>query len=168
MRVGDWKILAELTGPDPKPSADIEPERLQSIKSAELKSFELCNLREDIAESRDLARREPERLRELADKLRGLYREVRDESPHWPAWTSPRQEAHRIREFYRSHGQPGPNRGRPRASADRHADSVPKILSQARGISLEKRNFPEYGRGQRQLLPVSSAQAAAGAENRAD
>ncbi len=100
MRIGDWKILAHLTGPEMKPFGDIRAADMQSIKSAELASFELYNLRDDIGETTDLAEREPRRLADMSAKLRTLYREVRDESPVWPAWKWPRYEGQRIRAFY--------------------------------------------------------------------
>jgi hypothetical protein len=58
----------------------------QALRRAELTVLELYNLREDINESRDLAAREPERLKTLSTAMRSLYREVRDEVPEWPAW----------------------------------------------------------------------------------
>jgi arylsulfatase A len=97
MRVGDWKILAHLSGPDPELGADIRPEDTKLIKTAELTTFELYNLRRDIGETTDLADREPERLKAMSDRLRKLYREVRDESPVWPEWEWPRYEGKRIR-----------------------------------------------------------------------
>ena len=97
MRVGDWKILASLTEPDWKPGADITDEMQQSIKRAELATFELYNLREDIAETTDLAEKETERLAAMSSQLKKLYREVRDESPVWPAWEWARFEGGRIR-----------------------------------------------------------------------
>ena len=100
MRIGDWKILAHLTGPEIKPFGDIRPADIQNIKTAELASFDLYNLRDDIGETTDLARREPKRLAEMSARLRKLYREVRDESPVWPAWEWPRYEGKRIRAFY--------------------------------------------------------------------
>ena len=100
MRIGDWKILAHLTGPEIKPFGDIRAADMQTIKTAELASFELYNLREDIGETTDLSGREPQRLVEMSAKLRTLYREVRDESPVWPAWKWPRHEGKRIRAFY--------------------------------------------------------------------
>ena len=96
MRIGDWKILARLTGAELKPGAHIRPEDMEAIKSAELASLELYNLREDVGETTDLARKEPERLEAMAAELRKLYREVRDESPVWPAWKWPGYEGKRI------------------------------------------------------------------------
>lgn len=100
MRIGDWKILATLTGPKIKPFGDIRPEDQRAIKTAELNTFELYNLRQDIGEKHDLSRQEPRRLKAMAAKLRKMYREVRDESRTWPAWKWPRIEGKRIREFY--------------------------------------------------------------------
>jgi len=96
MRVGDWKILATLTEPDLNPGADITPEVEASIKRAELATFELYNLREDVGETTDLAEKEPERLAAMSAQLQKLYRQVRDESPVWPAWEWPRYEGGRI------------------------------------------------------------------------
>ena len=96
MRMGDWKILGHLSGPQPKRGADILASDMQAIKRAELDGFELYNLREDIGETTDLAEREPERLERMATVLRKMYHEVRAEGPVWPEWTWPRYEAKRI------------------------------------------------------------------------
>ena len=96
MRDGDWKILATLTGPEIKQGGDIRTADMKSLKEAELDSFELYNLRDDIGEDDDLASKQPDRLRELSGKLRVLYREVRDESPVWPEWEWPKYESKRI------------------------------------------------------------------------
>jgi arylsulfatase A len=97
MRIDDWKILGKISEPDRKPTADITDEIQQSIKRAELTGFELYNLREDIGETTDLAEKEPKRLAAMSAQLRKLYREVRDESPVWPAWEWARFEGGRIR-----------------------------------------------------------------------
>jgi arylsulfatase A len=96
MRIGDWKILARLTGPEIRVAADIKAEEQQAIKSAELERFELYDLRHDEGETRDLAAQETGRLNQMAEAVRKLYREVRDEGPVWPAWKSPRYEEERI------------------------------------------------------------------------
>jgi arylsulfatase A len=101
MRVGDWKILARLTGPDLKPGGDTTEEMMRAIKSAELTGFELYNLRQDIGETTNLADREAGKLAEMSQKLRAVYREVRDESPVWPAWQWPREESKRIQDLRR-------------------------------------------------------------------
>ncbi len=97
MRIGDWKILGHLSEPDLKPGADITDEVQQSIKRAELASFELYNLRADIGETTNLAQKQPQRLASMAARLREIYREVRDEGPVWPAWEWPRYEGQRIK-----------------------------------------------------------------------
>lgn len=102
MRIGDWKILATLTGPQIKPFGDIREGDQKLIKTAELKTFELYNLRKDIGEKNDLAKAEPKRLTQMAAKLRTMYREVRKETRTWPAWKWPRIEGQRIRAFYKA------------------------------------------------------------------
>jgi arylsulfatase A len=97
MRIGDWKILAHLDQPPRKPTAEITAADQGAIKKAELTTLELYNLREDVGETADLAHKEPERLATMAETLRKLYHEVRDEGPTWPAWEWPRYEGKRIR-----------------------------------------------------------------------
>ncbi|MBI1902980.1 MAG: sulfatase-like hydrolase/transferase [Planctomycetia bacterium] len=99
MRIGDWKILAPLTGPELAPGGDLTDEMMRAIKSAELSGFELYNLRQDIGETTNLAEREPKKLAEMSERLRMMYREVRDESPVWPAWQWPRDESKRIQDL---------------------------------------------------------------------
>jgi len=96
MRIGDWKILAHLTGPPIKQTGHIIAEQQKLLKVAELSTFELYNLRDDIGETTDLAAKEPERLAAMSKQLRKLYREVRDESPTWPAWEWPHHDSHVI------------------------------------------------------------------------
>jgi arylsulfatase A len=97
MRVGDWKILAHLSGPQLKPGADITAETQRSIKQSEIIGYELYHLRRDIGETTDLAKKEPERLASMAAQLRKMYREVRDQTPIWPEWEWPRIEGQRIK-----------------------------------------------------------------------
>lgn len=61
MRRGPWKILA----------------------SEDLTRFELYNLEEDPAESRELSEREPERLAAMKKELAELHRAVEAEGPDW-------------------------------------------------------------------------------------
>jgi arylsulfatase A len=86
MRVGDWKILATLDKvPQPRTN-DLTDQAEHEFKEAELATFSLYNLRADIAESTDLADREPAKLAELKGLLQRKYQEVRGEYPTWPAW----------------------------------------------------------------------------------
>ncbi len=96
MRKGDWMLLAELTGPQIKPGGGIRAGDQKALHSAELKSFELYNLRNDIGQQNNLATKELVLLKQLSQQMRNLYREVRDDSPTWPAWTWPRHESKRI------------------------------------------------------------------------
>jgi arylsulfatase A len=96
MRDGDWKILAYTAGDIPKPTADITAASEEHINSAHLKSFELYHIKTDIGETTDLAEKEPARLKAMSEKLTKLYREIQQENPTWPAWTSPRYESQRI------------------------------------------------------------------------
>ena len=96
LRVGDWKILATLTGPEIKPGGDLRTEDLKAVREADLATFELYNLAKDIGETTDLAKAEPDRLKSMSATLRRMYREVRDESPVWPEWKWPRYESGRI------------------------------------------------------------------------
>lgn len=96
LRVGDWKILATL---DKSPTArtnDLTEDEEREFKAAKVADFLLFNLREDIAESRDLARVETAKLAELQALLERKYREVQAESPTWPAWKFTNAEGQRI------------------------------------------------------------------------
>jgi len=96
MRVGDWKILATL---DKQPGAranDITEEDERLFKEAELASFSLYNLRNDITEKTDLSTKESVKLAELKTLLLAKYRQVRAESPIWPAWHFTGAEGKRI------------------------------------------------------------------------
>jgi arylsulfatase A len=97
LRVGDWKILATLDRSPARRTNDITEEEERDFKEAELSGFELYNLRHDVAESKDRAAEEPARLEELKKLLVAKYREVRAESPTWPAWKFTNAEGPRIK-----------------------------------------------------------------------
>ncbi|MCK4293213.1 MAG: N-acetylgalactosamine-6-sulfatase, partial [Planctomycetes bacterium] len=61
MREGDWKILTP----------------------TDLSRFELYNLRDDVAESEDLAAAEPQRLEAMKQKLIELNSRIEAEGPDW-------------------------------------------------------------------------------------
>jgi arylsulfatase A len=96
MRVGDWKILATLDKKLRARGNDIAEEDERIFKEAELATFSLYNLRADIGEKNDLAASEPAKLAELKALLQAKYREVRAESPTWPAWQFTGAEGKRI------------------------------------------------------------------------
>lgn len=107
IRDGDWKLLAGLDLPEFPRGADILPEHMQALKTAELINFELYNLGNDVGEATELSAREPEKLAELTARMWEIYHEVRAESPTWPAWEFPRYEGQRIEwpEYGRRGGQ---------------------------------------------------------------
>ncbi len=83
MREGDWVILAH-AGPLPQGAgAALKAGDLEMIKGAKLSTFELYNLRDDISQTKDVAKQEPERLRAMSERLRAMYREVVAEGPTW-------------------------------------------------------------------------------------
>lgn len=64
IRQNDWKLLAH----------------------ADLKTFELYNLRADLTEKHDVAAREPGRVKTLSENLLAMHREIKAEGPTWPEW----------------------------------------------------------------------------------
>lgn len=86
MRIGDWKILAALDHPAEPRNNDLTEEAQRDFKRAELIKFELYNLKDDLGEAHDLAATEPAKLEEMTLLLTQKYKEVRAESPIWPAW----------------------------------------------------------------------------------
>lgn len=96
MRVGDWKILAGLDKPPAAKGNSITVEGEQAFKTAEMTTFQLYNLKEDIGEKRDLAASETSKLAEMKALLTAKYHEVRAESPSWPAWEFTGSEGKKI------------------------------------------------------------------------
>ncbi|MBI3880585.1 MAG: sulfatase-like hydrolase/transferase [Verrucomicrobia bacterium] len=96
MRDGDWKLLARLDQPNPSKPNHITVEDQRALKTAELTTFELYNLRDDLGETRDLAAKEPARLAGMVAQMQKLYHEVRDECPEWPAWEFANYDGPRI------------------------------------------------------------------------
>lgn len=96
IRMGDWKLSAEMDAARPKVRGGISAADQQTIKQAGLGRMELFNLRSDIAETTDLSSSEPRRFAEMAELLRRKYAEVQAESPTWPDWDFARYEGQRI------------------------------------------------------------------------
>jgi arylsulfatase A len=88
LRNGDWKIVATLDK-EAQAGVAITAQTEADFKAAELKGFELYNLRDDIGEQRDLKGEQAAKFNEMRMLLAAKYHEVRDESPTWPAWTPP-------------------------------------------------------------------------------
>jgi arylsulfatase A len=93
IRDGDWKLVASLDTPEPKPSGGIPADEMQLIKTAGLTNLRLYNLRSDIAESTDVSAAHTEVFTAMSATMRQLYDEVQTAAPHWPAWEWPRHES---------------------------------------------------------------------------
>ena len=96
IRDREWKLVAELTTPNPKPSGGIPADEMKNIKLAELTDFQLFHLAFDIGETSDVSAEHPEVFQRLKRQMQAFYRDVRAEAPQWPAWQWPRYEAKRI------------------------------------------------------------------------
>lgn len=96
IRMGDWKLSAEMNAGKPKNRGGIDPVDQETIKTATLGRMELYNLKSDIAESTDLKSSEPGRFERMRKILEAKYREVQEESPIWPAWEFAKYESQRI------------------------------------------------------------------------
>ncbi len=83
MRDGDWKIVALWDGPEKPLGNNVNPASMKLIKTAKLTTFELYNLREDMAERNNLAASEPERLKRMSEMLVKKFVEVQKEGPTW-------------------------------------------------------------------------------------
>ena len=96
VRDGEWKLVARLTTPMPKPSGEIAEGEMESIKTSELIGFELYNLRTDIAEQLDLIEREPKVAERLRQAMTAMFEEIQSMCPEWPVWEFARYESQRI------------------------------------------------------------------------
>ena len=83
MRVGDYMILGHWDGPQLPPGSGVHKGDSEAIKSAKLTKFELYNLKNDPAETTDLAEKEPTRLKKLSALLVKRYEEVQAAGPVW-------------------------------------------------------------------------------------
>ena len=83
LREGDWMVLGHWDGPDLGPGGSVQKGDTDLIKKHDLVEFELYNIKEDPAQSRDLAKSQPERLQALAKKLTDKYTQIRREGRHW-------------------------------------------------------------------------------------
>ena len=96
IRVGEWKLSAELAAPKARNRGGISAADQHDIKAAKLGTMELYHLKSDIAETTDLKSSEPERFARMKSLLERKYAEVQAESPTWPEWEFARYEAERI------------------------------------------------------------------------
>jgi arylsulfatase A len=79
MRMGDEVLL----GFAEKPAAG--QRIMEWIKTTRMARFELYNLKTDVSQKIDLARRKPERLQSLIAQMNGLWQEIQRDGPTWPS-----------------------------------------------------------------------------------
>lgn len=96
IRMGDWKLSAEMDAPPVRSRGGIDSQDQRTIKTAGLAKMELYHLKSDIAETTDLKSSEPKRFARMKKILEAKYREVQAESPTWPEWEFARYESQRI------------------------------------------------------------------------
>ncbi len=87
LREGDWKLVAHWQIRDTP--TEVTPETIRAFKNARLVDYELYNLSEDIGETQDLAAVFPRRVQAMSETLRGLFVQVQEECPVWPAVAKP-------------------------------------------------------------------------------
>lgn len=83
MRIDDWVILGIRNGPDRQGGPSLGPDDMKIIKESKLVAFELYNLHGDLAQKHNLAEKQPDRLKAMAEKLIAKHREVTTEGPDW-------------------------------------------------------------------------------------
>ncbi len=83
LRDGDHIILGYLDDPIKKHTHALTEPDMPMIKSAPLKSFELYDLKTDLAQEHDLSHAQPKRLRSMKEKLIALHRDVVADGPVW-------------------------------------------------------------------------------------
>jgi arylsulfatase A len=82
LRDGDWTLVGFLDSKVPKSHA-LSPDQMTWLKQAKLNRFELYNLREDLAQTKDRAAEEPQRFQSMRRQMIDLHREIIAEGPTW-------------------------------------------------------------------------------------
>lgn len=96
IRMGRWKLSAELDAPPVRSRGGIDSEDQTTIKTAKLGTMQLFDLESDIAETTDVKDQHPEQFQAMNSVLQDMYRDVQLESPTWPQWEFARYESERI------------------------------------------------------------------------
>jgi len=84
LRQGDWKILVHFSDEQTiSPGGGFSAAAMQFIQAAAFGNCELYNLHQDLKESVDLAEREPERVKQMRQRLLNIFENARQEAPVW-------------------------------------------------------------------------------------
>ena len=83
MRHGDWKVLAKMDKLDGKKFSNLHSGNAENAKSAKLTDIEIYRVTDDIAESKNLAKVNPEELKRLTELVNSAYAELISDSPVW-------------------------------------------------------------------------------------
>ena len=83
MRLGDYVLVAHSDDEARKKSHSMRAEDMPLIKSTELVSFELYNVKDDLGQQKDIAASHPEKLAELRKTMVALHRDALNEGPIW-------------------------------------------------------------------------------------
>jgi arylsulfatase A len=82
MRMGDYMILGSWEK-EQLPSGTVQKGDMQILQGEKLVSFELYNLKSDVAQQHNLAEKEPQRLAEMRSALVKFYSEIQSQMPVW-------------------------------------------------------------------------------------
>ncbi|MCM8525507.1 MAG: sulfatase-like hydrolase/transferase [Lentisphaeraceae bacterium] len=80
MRDGDWKVIAKLSI---KKFQNLHAGNVEAVKSAKVSEIEIYKITDDIAESKKLNDKYPEKLSELKKKLEAEYQKLLSDSHIW-------------------------------------------------------------------------------------
>jgi arylsulfatase A len=88
MREGNWKIVARWDAPHVYKArlpggGNVTPTTMEIIKTAKLTEFELYNLKDDLAEKKDLSTTNPDILKRMKKQILARYNEVQESGPTW-------------------------------------------------------------------------------------
>ena len=83
LRMGDYILLGYLEKPPKKFSHGLSPVDMPWIKKAKFVSYELYNLKKDLAQTKDLSKSHPEKLAELQKAMAAIHSDVLADGPDW-------------------------------------------------------------------------------------
>jgi arylsulfatase A len=83
MRLGDYVLIAYSDDEERNKSHGIAAADMPRIKSTKLVSFELYNVKNDLAQEKDIAASHPEKVAELQKIMVALHRDAINEGPVW-------------------------------------------------------------------------------------